>query len=149
MGYLDYFRNCPQKYATGPHWWWVNIGAGNGLVPSGNKSLLEPTLTQTYVAIWHHWATLITEAWTKCPPFCSITFYCHLFNENHCVMNQISPKFVSRGPTGNKSASVNSSDARDGIFRLWRSIPCLLIHWLLKSPVHQQAWHWQYRIGST
>ena len=43
----------------------------------------------------------------------------------------------------------NSSDARDGIFRLWRSIPCLLMHWLLKSPVHQQAWHWQYRIGST
>ena len=31
---------------------------------------------------------------------------------------------------------VNSSDAGDGIFRLWRSILCLLIHWLLKSPVH-------------
>ena len=34
------------------HWWQVNIGSGNGLVPSGNKPLPEPMLTQTYVAIW-------------------------------------------------------------------------------------------------
>ena len=34
---------------------------------------------------------------------------------------------------------INPSDAEDGIFQLWQSIPCLLIHWLLKSPVHQQA----------
>ena len=29
----------------------VNIGSGNGLVPSGNKPLPEPMLTQIYVAI--------------------------------------------------------------------------------------------------
>ena len=29
----------------------VNIGSGNGLEPSGNKSLPEPMLTQIYVAI--------------------------------------------------------------------------------------------------
>ena len=32
----------------------VNIGSGNGLVPSGNKPLPEPMLTQIYVAIWCH-----------------------------------------------------------------------------------------------
>ena len=32
----------------------VNIGSGSGLVPSGNKSLPEPMLTQIYVTIWHH-----------------------------------------------------------------------------------------------
>ena len=37
---------------------------------------------------------------------------------------------------------INSSNAGDGIIRLWRSIPCLLMHWLLKLPVHQLAWHW-------
>ena len=31
---------------TGFHWWWVNIASGNGLVPSGNKPLPEPMLTQ-------------------------------------------------------------------------------------------------------
>ena len=31
-----------------------NIGSGNGLVPSGNKPLPEPMLTQIYVAIWRH-----------------------------------------------------------------------------------------------
>ena len=30
----------------GSHWWWVNIGSGNGLVPSGTKPLPEPMLTQ-------------------------------------------------------------------------------------------------------
>ena len=33
----------------------------------------------------------------------------------------------------------NSSDAGDGMFWLWGSIPCLLMPWLLKSPEHQQA----------
>ena len=32
---------------------------------------------------------------------------------------------------------VNSSDAGDGIFRLWGWIPCLMMLWLLKSPEHQ------------
>ena len=32
----------------------VNIGSGNGLVPSGNKPLPEPMLIMFYDAIWHH-----------------------------------------------------------------------------------------------
>ena len=32
----------------------VNIGSGNGLVPSVNKPLPEPMLTHIYVAIWCH-----------------------------------------------------------------------------------------------
>ena len=32
----------------------VNIGSGNGLVPSGNKPLPELMLTQFYVAMWCH-----------------------------------------------------------------------------------------------
>ena len=32
----------------------VNIGGGNGLVPSGNKPLPEPMLTQISVVIWDH-----------------------------------------------------------------------------------------------
>ena len=40
---------------------------------------------------------------------------------------------------------INSSDAEDGIFQHWGSIPCLLMHWLLKSSVYQQAWYWLCR----
>ena len=36
------------------YWWWINISSGNGLVPSGNKPLPEPMLTQISVAIWRH-----------------------------------------------------------------------------------------------
>ena len=32
----------------------VNVGLGNGFVPSGNKPWPKPMLTQFYVAIWHH-----------------------------------------------------------------------------------------------
>ena len=32
----------------------VNIGSGNSLVPSGNKPLPKPMLTQIYVVIWGH-----------------------------------------------------------------------------------------------
>ena len=35
----------------------VNIGSGDGLVPSGTKPLHEPMVTQFYVAIWRHQAT--------------------------------------------------------------------------------------------
>ena len=38
--------NCPNMNVTGLHWWSVNIGSGNGLVPSGNKPLPEPVLIQ-------------------------------------------------------------------------------------------------------
>ena len=47
--------NCPDMYVTGLHWWSVDIGSGNGLMPSGNKSLPEPMLTQISVTIWRYW----------------------------------------------------------------------------------------------
>ena len=40
---------------------------------------------------------------------------------------------------------VNSSDARDGIFRLIWSITCLLMPWLIR---HRQEWYWQYSISN-
>ena len=46
--------NSPNMNVTGLHWWSVNIGSGNGLVPSGNRSLSEPMLTQISVTIWCH-----------------------------------------------------------------------------------------------
>ena len=32
------------------YWWWVNIGSGNGLVPSGNKPLSELRVTCRHMA---------------------------------------------------------------------------------------------------
>ena len=45
--------------ATEPCQWLVNIGSDNGLVPSDNKLLYEPMLTQICVTLWHHRATKI------------------------------------------------------------------------------------------
>ena len=43
---LDALWICPQVNATRQNWWFVNIGSGNGLVPSGNKPLPETTSTK-------------------------------------------------------------------------------------------------------
>ena len=34
--------------------WWVNIGSGNGMVPSGTKLGPETMLTQIFITVWHH-----------------------------------------------------------------------------------------------
>ena len=57
---------------TEPQWWFINIGLDNGLVPSGNKPLLEPVVNQIYVVIWCHQATMawclyLNQCWPKSP----------------------------------------------------------------------------------
>ena len=42
-------KSCSQVNATEHLGWEVNIGSSNGLVPSGNKSVLEPMLTRVGV----------------------------------------------------------------------------------------------------
>ena len=56
--YLKYFLWNSYQVNTTPHWSLVNNGSGNGLVPSSNKPLHEPMLTQISGAIWRHYATL-------------------------------------------------------------------------------------------
>ena len=51
-------RSWFHMNATKPNLWEVNIGSGNGLVPSGTKPLTERMLTQISVATWRHWALL-------------------------------------------------------------------------------------------
>ena len=43
---------------TGPYWWLVGNGSSICLVSSGNTSLPEPILTQTYITIWCNKATM-------------------------------------------------------------------------------------------
>ena len=44
-----------------PYWWDINIGPGNGLVPSGNKPLPEPMLTQIYGVTRPQWVYVVTD----------------------------------------------------------------------------------------
>ena len=53
-------RNWPHMNVTGPYWWWINIGSGNGLVSDGTKPLPRPTLDQVFVVTWRHRATLVS-----------------------------------------------------------------------------------------
>ena len=52
---LKYILWNSYQVNTTPHWSLVNNGSGNGLVPSSNKPLHEPMLTQISGAIWHHY----------------------------------------------------------------------------------------------
>ena len=50
--------NCSHVNGTGTHWWIVKIGSGNGLVPSGNKSLIlvniDPDLCRHMASLGHN-----------------------------------------------------------------------------------------------
>ena len=65
--WIDIFPgNRSHVNATRLRWWLVNTGSGNGLVPSGNKTLPEPILTRSYVALCSHWATMsLSCTWLK------------------------------------------------------------------------------------
>ena len=53
MHFQYFLWNSPQVNAINTHWFEVNIGSGNGLVPSDNKPLPEPTLTHSqYHGCW-------------------------------------------------------------------------------------------------
>ena len=53
--YLQHFlENCPHVNTKSVHWWLVNIGSGNDLVPSGTKPLPELIVIQFFVAMWRH-----------------------------------------------------------------------------------------------
>ena len=43
-----------EYHKTLAHFWLINIGSGNGLVPDGTKPLPEPVLTQIYVNMWYY-----------------------------------------------------------------------------------------------
>ena len=43
------------------YWYYINIGSGNVLVPSGNKLLPEAMFTQFCDAIWRHLAKILRE----------------------------------------------------------------------------------------
>ena len=45
--------NCYQMNSTQPHWYKINIGSLNSFVPSSNKPVPEPFLTQVNDTIWH------------------------------------------------------------------------------------------------
>ena len=41
---ISHWLDIYTKWSLGPNWWYINIGAGNGLVPSGTKPLPAPIL---------------------------------------------------------------------------------------------------------
>ena len=71
--------NCFRVNTTQHHWWRVNNGSGNSLVPSGNKPLSEPILSRIPDAIWIYKATMSwhDQQSTKCGKW--LLFCCFIF----------------------------------------------------------------------
>ena len=56
--------------ARGSYWWYVNIGAGDGLL----QALPEPVLTKIYVTIWYHYR----PQWVNFSFFTLCIYWCFL-----------------------------------------------------------------------
>ena len=53
--HIEYFiSNCFCITGMGSLWWWVSIGSGNDLLPSGNKPLPTPMLTLFFRSMRYH-----------------------------------------------------------------------------------------------
>ena len=77
---------CPQK-ATEHIWWLVNTSSRYGLVPLSSKPLPEPMLTQIYIAIWPHWATLVCfRRRGTISILCYYLIYVYSFHESHSYL---------------------------------------------------------------
>ena len=89
--------------ASSPYWWEVNIGSGNGLVPSGNKPL-----SQCWLSPLSPYGVASPQWVNSSPPgqngwhIADDTFKCIFVNENFCILIRISVK----GPIANKPALV-------------------------------------------
>ena len=91
--------NCPNMNVSGLHWWSVNIGSGNGLVPSGNKPLPEVMLTQIlspYGVTRPQWVNSLTLRQND-HHFTDIV-KCIFINENCCILVLNSLRFDYEGP---------------------------------------------------
>ena len=81
---------CLQVNITRPHSWLVNIGSGNGLVPSGNNPLPEPMLTQNLVTIWRQQATM-SQAHDCLYGYCPLIFLTRPQWVKHMIVWLLSP----------------------------------------------------------
>ena len=101
--------NCPDMNITGLHWWSVNIGSGNGLVPSGNKPLPEPMLNCWPRSLSPYGVT--RPEWVNSSPpgqsgshFAYNIFRCIFVNEKFYILMSSSPmKETNARPLANAS----------------------------------------------
>ena len=130
------------------------FGPGNGLVPSGNKALPEPMLTQIYVTIWRHYDQSTTDdshsASTEVPK---------LSYESAMVRNS------SCGPPFKPSGTGISPNAFDDIFHTTSvcvsnacgtgDSDCVsstsdynnsFVHWILILIHYLWKWYWYHYI---
>ena len=138
--YLEQFLwNCLQLNANELHWWQVNIGLGNDLVPSGNKSLPEPVLTRSvssYGVTNTQWVNPCFQLWrlhtkhcfiqvqwkcTKCLFFKALVSFVCVFHWG-CILTEL---FL-----------INYSELNS-----W-----LLIPWVIALPCHKQWCYWKCKM---
>ena len=74
--------------------WKSNIGSNNGMVPSGTKSLPDPTLAEIYSAIWCHQTTMAFGAGWNFLLSCSLLGYHKLFMISSLASSRLSIFFL-------------------------------------------------------
>ena len=97
----------------------INLAAPLTIDKCGNKFVMYTNSQHQIANEYHH------QIWPRKKNF---------FMENVLEVQGLLPHW-----------QFNSSDAGDRILWLWGSLPCLLMHWILMSPEHQQAWCWLCR----
>ena len=109
----------------------------------GSSSALS--MSNRYLIQWHSkHCNLGSQCWGKINQCAHMLCWENAFEYVSCHFDQ-APMYITKTTLILRTCeclSLNSSDSGGGLFRLWGSIPCLLMPWLLKWPEHQLAWYW-------
>ena len=121
--------NSYQMNASEPLWKEVSIDSVNGLVPSGNKPLPEPLLTQ--ISIWRHSATK-AKVWFS-------RWHADFFSEKKKIYMCIF--FHCTTLKWHRLLETFLMVDKEHFIIHNQPIPWLLMTWYCKEPGHQQLLH--------
>ena len=90
------FNETAVRWAKRHYLWIVNIGSGSGFVPTGTRPLPEPMLTQSYVIVWRHWATMSVPGILRTGPLPTATGNMNVCRDAtvFCIKKWMNSKFV-------------------------------------------------------
>ena len=126
-------KGCVSQWSNGQQ---VSIGSGNGLVPWGNKPLLEPVLTKIHNTMGHHWDTM-SQADTnfRCDNILNSLNWVVIFinytlkkGRNECILNKTVWKFNTVNVS--ELGSIGSGNGLSPVRRqaiTWTNVELLLI----------------------
>ena len=127
---------------TGPQWWQVNIGSGNGLVLPGK------ILIQLHVTIWHHGATMCKRIIHWNSPQNLLSLFLGMSPEKFCATMPLTAADVWASITWMSSSIIRSFNKVTEVYTSNMNLTGLFNNHFTSPWICCQPGHYPYQSGS-